>query len=398
MTRSTVVFTILCFAFALLLSGCIQSVLPHEEAVLITDPFPMQVREGQVKYFRINLNGSTPEYTIHAVNVGSVSAVFEVDPGDKHFGMYEGDTDYIDLSGDNRSDIKVTLTNITSGVAMITIDLSGGVGECPGLCEPGEVQAPYPDCSCSPASVDCPNTCQSGESQRPYPDCSCFVPVDYCSDGTAYSACSATKPRYCDNLGNLVNKCSICGCPSGQSCNTTTEECYTAPVACSTACAPGESQKPYPDCSCYTPSGGETDQAIEAANVSTEGLLMARFESQYAKSKQCTEDEFKSKFNARNGKDPSAGQIAAFSSTKNAVPGGVEVEAENTAGSSYEVVYSTTGGTMSGPALKMMVSLNTGITTGTWLDGSDTSRNTQLLNTAEGIGGNCGFIMAINGW
>jgi len=38
-----------------------------------------------------------------------------------------------------------------------------------------------------------------------------------CSDGTAYGSCSSTKPQYCDS-GNLINKCSQCGCPSGQTC------------------------------------------------------------------------------------------------------------------------------------------------------------------------------------
>jgi len=38
-----------------------------------------------------------------------------------------------------------------------------------------------------------------------------------CSDGTPYGECSTTKPKYCDN-GNLVDRCDICGCPSGYSC------------------------------------------------------------------------------------------------------------------------------------------------------------------------------------
>jgi hypothetical protein len=51
-----------------------------------------------------------------------------------------------------------------------------------------------------------------------------------CSDGTAYNQCSATKPKYCSS-GTLINSCSVCGCPSGQSCNTTTNACYI-PVTC----------------------------------------------------------------------------------------------------------------------------------------------------------------------
>ncbi len=36
-----------------------------------------------------------------------------------------------------------------------------------------------------------------------------------CSDGTDYAQCAATKPKYCDD-GNLVDKASLCGCPTGQ--------------------------------------------------------------------------------------------------------------------------------------------------------------------------------------
>jgi hypothetical protein len=40
-----------------------------------------------------------------------------------------------------------------------------------------------------------------------------------CSDGTSYGQCSLTKPLYCGN-GNLINKCSLCGCASGYDCQT----------------------------------------------------------------------------------------------------------------------------------------------------------------------------------
>lgn len=40
-----------------------------------------------------------------------------------------------------------------------------------------------------------------------------------CTDGTPFSQCSINKPKYCDN-GNLVNRCSLCGCPLGQQCQT----------------------------------------------------------------------------------------------------------------------------------------------------------------------------------
>lgn len=45
-----------------------------------------------------------------------------------------------------------------------------------------------------------------------------IVPVvTSCTDGTALNACSVTKPKFCDN-GTLINRCSQCGCPSGNSC------------------------------------------------------------------------------------------------------------------------------------------------------------------------------------
>jgi len=38
-----------------------------------------------------------------------------------------------------------------------------------------------------------------------------------CVDSTDYGKCSQNKPKYCDN-GNLIDKCSVCGCPSGKTC------------------------------------------------------------------------------------------------------------------------------------------------------------------------------------
>lgn len=38
--------------------------------------------------------------------------------------------------------------------------------------------------------------------------------VQKCADGTLYGQCSANKPKYCEN-GNLIEKASLCGCPSG---------------------------------------------------------------------------------------------------------------------------------------------------------------------------------------
>ncbi len=47
--------------------------------------------------------------------------------------------------------------------------------------------------------------------------CSASCTKLQCSDGTPYGQCSATKPNYCDS-GNLINKCSVCGCNTFQNC------------------------------------------------------------------------------------------------------------------------------------------------------------------------------------
>jgi hypothetical protein len=49
----------------------------------------------------------------------------------------------------------------------------------------------------------------------------------FCSDGTAFGSCNNTnKPKYCSS-GTLINNCTYCNCSSGQSCNATTNACYT---------------------------------------------------------------------------------------------------------------------------------------------------------------------------
>jgi hypothetical protein len=59
-----------------------------------------------------------------------------------------------------------------------------------------------------------------------------------CSDGTYYDQCSSSKPKFCVN-GNLIDKCTQCGCPSGQSCNTTTDTCYGTTYVSITATVKG---------------------------------------------------------------------------------------------------------------------------------------------------------------
>jgi len=64
-----------------------------------------------------------------------------------------------------------------------------------------------------------------------------IVATNTCSDGIPYGQCSSTKPKYCDN-GNLIDKCSQCGCFYGQICNVTSETCYV-PVPTQVSLQPG---------------------------------------------------------------------------------------------------------------------------------------------------------------
>lgn len=45
-----------------------------------------------------------------------------------------------------------------------------------------------------------------------------------CADGTPFGECSENKPEFC--IGpKMVKRCTVCGCPEGESCNPDTEEC-----------------------------------------------------------------------------------------------------------------------------------------------------------------------------
>jgi hypothetical protein len=46
-----------------------------------------------------------------------------------------------------------------------------------------------------------------------------YTLISMCSDGTLYGSCSATQPKYCD-AGVLVDRCDLCGCPTGYECQS----------------------------------------------------------------------------------------------------------------------------------------------------------------------------------
>lgn len=80
----------------------------------------------------------------------------------------------------------------------------------PKYCENGILIDKCQTCSCETGK-----TCQTNGS--------CITPT--CSDGTLYGQCSTTKPQYCSS-GTLINNCVSCGCDTGTICNPTSGSCY----------------------------------------------------------------------------------------------------------------------------------------------------------------------------
>ena len=80
----------------------------------------------------------------------------------------------------------------------------------------------------SPTPSATPNL-SSGPSPSPSPAPAPTPIVQKCTDGTLYGQCSANKPKYCGN-GNLIDKCSNCGCSEGTNCQN--EECKITKTTC----------------------------------------------------------------------------------------------------------------------------------------------------------------------
>lgn len=66
--------------------------------------------------------------------------------------------------------------------------------------------------------------------------------IQRCDDNTIYSECSSIKPIYCEN-GNLIDKCSSCGCPAGQQCQAD-ESCVTPTFSVSLSVDPSSGNAP----------------------------------------------------------------------------------------------------------------------------------------------------------
>ena len=79
---------------------------------------------------------------------------------------------------------------------------------------------------CPPDTITCQNgiCIQQGQKEQK------------CSDGTPYNQCSTNKPSYCEN-GNLINKCSTCGCPSGKQCQSNGGCTVSTQTTCQNECS-----------------------------------------------------------------------------------------------------------------------------------------------------------------
>ena len=96
--------------------------------------------------------------------------------------------------------------------------------------------------------IECPlyslPLCKEGEKivSGGYAANGCALPgkcVPVSVDGTLYGQCSVNKPKFCDE-GNLVDRCSICGCPLNYSCDLIFGSCKKEEVK--------EEYCPYPLC------------------------------------------------------------------------------------------------------------------------------------------------------
>jgi len=122
--------------------------------------------------------------------------------------------------------------------------------------------------ACSPGDffelnfTDCTTPCGVHEICN-ITDDQCYTALQ-CSDGTFYSECSTTQPLYC-NDGSLVNRCDICGCPSGQSCGSD-NSCFT-PTSPS---GPGGSSLSVPSSGGSLPPAEEEEEIIGAVVIPSE--------------------------------------------------------------------------------------------------------------------------------
>ena len=367
--RKGILFALLLSSTLLLLVGCIA---PQPESPLITTSKDYIMGQGKSERFRLLQNGSTPEYVLEVKSVQNVTVLFLLQPGNRPIALAKGRSSGADLDGDGSADVVLSLSKIENGEAHVTLYAADAAPLCATSCPPGQLQ-------------------------NPFPSCSCYSVNRTCADGTLFGQCSATKPKFCQN-GTLVDKCSSCGCSGALLCNSTSNACYSPSATPTPAPSPSATVTPTPL--------DESMEAIAVANQTTEGQLMGRFAAAYTKSQQCTEDQFSSAFTSRLGRPPNQRELSLFTSTKNFLPTGVSAAATRN-GSQYDVVYRTTGGSVPGDALKVVVISGQAIIA-TWqgqfaiancgAGKTITECYDELLDKVEAISGNCGLILVLNAW
>ena len=125
--------------------------------------------------------------------------------------------DYTILVTTNVKDCKCTQPQQDSSPASTSITISSP----PPTCTPTTCSSLAKTCGswsdgCT-GTLNC-GTCATAQTCNTTGQCiTSAVTQQKCSDNTLYNQCSTTKPKYCLN-GNLIDKCSQCGCPQGLSC------------------------------------------------------------------------------------------------------------------------------------------------------------------------------------
>ena len=126
---------------------------------------------------------------------------------------------YLTTSDWGTADCSLLGTNSGMSVQIITNQVQVWVD--PGIVPTCSDATEYGDCSATK-----PKYCYAGNLIDKCSVCGCDPGYDCvdevcqepsCSDGTLYSQCSVTKPKYCDD-GNLIDDCQTCGCPSEHVC------------------------------------------------------------------------------------------------------------------------------------------------------------------------------------
>jgi hypothetical protein len=136
----------------------------------------------------------------------------------------------VSKSGYNALSYNVTMDSKKS----LTVNLATGAGQitCSDGTQTNQCSTTKPKfCNSTATLVDKCTTCGCLTGQN----CNsttqtCYTPVQppqTCSDGTAVNSCSSTKPKFCNSAAVLLDSCSTCGCPTNQQCNATTQTCYT---------------------------------------------------------------------------------------------------------------------------------------------------------------------------